>query len=82
MSSAVAVVDFPQPVTISGPLDETFWAPGEASRAAPVSKGVIAAWAHRGYLVRVNAKSARTPLYRASEVLAAEYAVRCRRQAA
>jgi hypothetical protein len=78
----VAIVDFPQPVSISGPLDETFWTPDEAARAAQVSKGVIAAWAHRGYLTRVNAKSARTPLYRASEVLAAEHEVRGRRQAA
>jgi len=71
--------DASTPVTINGSLEATLWNPDEAAAAAQVTKSVIAWWAHRGYLARVNSKKVRTPLYRASDVLATESAVRSRR---
>jgi hypothetical protein len=68
-----------QPVTISGTLEETLWNPDQAAAGAGVTKTVLAVWVNRGYLARANAKSARTPLYRASDVLATEHQVRMRR---
>lgn len=67
------------PVTIGGSLEATLWNLDEAAAAAGVTKKVVSWWASRGYLGRVNSKTARTPLFRASDVLRAEYEVRCRR---
>jgi hypothetical protein len=68
-----------QPVTLNGPLESTLWTTDESAAAAGVTKKAFAYWVHCGYITRVNAKTARTALYRASEVLATEYAVRMRR---
>lgn len=68
-----------EPVTLNGSLEATLWNPQQAASAAGVSTGLIALWAHRGYLTRVN-PGVRTPLYRAVDVLQAEHDVRMRRQ--
>jgi predicted site-specific integrase-resolvase len=67
-----------EPVSITGSLEATLWNPQEAAQAAGVEPGLIAVWAHRGYLKRVN-PGVRTPLYRALDVLKAEHDVRMRR---
>ena len=67
-------------MTISGSLESTLWNLEEAAAAAGVSKKSVSWWVSRGYLARVNSKTARTPLFRAQDVLRAEYEVRCRRE--
>lgn len=68
-----------QPVTINGTLEDTLWNTEQSAAAAGVSRKAFAWWVRCGYVTRANSKSARNPLYRASEVLEAEYAVRMRR---
>ena len=68
-----------EPVSITGSLEATLWNPQQAAQAAGVTPGLIALWAHRGYLARVN-PGVRTPMYRAVDVLKAEHDVRMRRE--
>lgn len=63
-------------VDIDGDLQTTLWTTAEAAEAAGVSPGVIRVWVHRGHLKRANSDRARTPKYRAIDVVKAEKATR------
>lgn len=65
-------------ISIDGDLDlqHTLWTTAEAAEAAGVEPGVIRIWAHRGHLKRANSEKARTPKYRAIDVVKAEKATR------
>ena len=65
-------------VDVDGDLQTTLWTTAEAAEAAGVSPGVIRIWVHRGHLKRVNSEKARTPKYRAIDVVRAEKATRGR----
>lgn len=65
-------------ISIDGDLDlqTTLWTTAEAAEAAGVTTGVIRIWVHRGHLKRANSEKARTPKYRAIDVVKAEKATR------
>lgn len=63
-------------IDFNGDLQTTLWTTNEAAEAAGVEPGVIRVWAHRGHLKRANSEKARTPKYRAIDVVKAEKATR------
>ena len=65
-------------ISIDGELElqTTLWTTAEAAEAAGVTTGVIRIWVHRGHLKRANSEKARTPKYRAIDVVKAEKATR------